>query len=150
MNKKAMLLAEETLKMIIALIGISVLVYLLFSIYFASVGGQKTQHAIATIERMSEIIGNSESLVENVTDPSPIGWYLFGFVGEEKKPNSCSGQNCLCICDNVIDLFDRQIKQCDNKGACVVVENLQDFEETKIERGFAIEIVKEEGEVIIK
>ena len=151
MNKKAMLLAEETLKMIIALIGISFLVYLLFSIYFSSVGGQKKQYADATLSRIMEIVENAESEIEDIKDPTPFGWFLFGFVGDEKKPNPCSNKNCLCICYNIkINVFDRQIKECGNKGSCGIIENLRDFDDLKfVKGGQEIEISKQGGEIII-
>ena len=39
------------------------------------------------------------SLTEfEILDPSPVGWWVFGFVSPEKKPNICSGESCLCIC----------------------------------------------------
>jgi len=150
MNKKAMLLAEETLKMIIALIGISFLVYLLFSLYFSSIGDGKAQHAEATVLRIVAIVENAEIETESVNAPTPFGWYVFSFVDAEKKPNSCSGENCLCVCYNIkIDVFDRQIKECGNKGSCGIVENLKDFEDFKITNQQEIEILKQGGEVII-
>ena len=139
-----MLLAEETLKMIIALIGISFLIYLLFSIYFSSGAGEKKQYAEATISRIMVIVENAESQVESINEPTPFGWFLFGFIGEEKKPNSCSDQDCLCVCYNIkIDVFDRQIKECGNKGSCGIIKNLKDFEDFKIIKEQEIEISKQ-------
>ena len=64
----------------------------------------------------------------------PQKWTLFSFTAEEKKPNQCSGQNCICICKKVIgDVFDRQIKKCSEEGACLTISNLEEFEDIKIE-----------------
>ena len=151
MKKKGLLLAEETLKMIIALIAISFLIYFLTSLYFANVNSQKRQHAEATIGRISDIIDNIQSQIENVSNPTPFGWYLFSFTGEDKKPNACSGENCLCICYNIkIDLFDRQINECNKNGVCEIVENLETFGEIEIERDFSLEIEKTGDKIIIR
>jgi len=56
-NKKAELLAPETLKIIISIICILILVYLLFSIYSASSKKQELAHAKNLINTISEIIG---------------------------------------------------------------------------------------------
>jgi hypothetical protein len=90
---------------------------------------------------------------ENVYDLTPLGWYLFGFTESERKPNSCAGQNCLCICKKVSDYFglapNRQINECDKNGACGIIENLRDFEEVKIETPFSISIEKEGGQIVV-
>lgn len=152
MNKKAFLLAEETLKIIVALIAISFLVYLLTSLYFTSVNNQKKREAEAELERILEIINNPLLEIEEVPNPLPFGWSLFSFVGDEKKPNSCLGKNCLCICYNIkVNLFDRQIKKCDKDGVCGIVENLEEFGEIKIKKGiFSIEIENRGGKIIVR
>lgn len=151
-DKKALLLAEETLKIIIALISIGFLVYFLTMLYFNSVEGGKKLQAEETLEKVGGIINNPESISEDVTQITPSGWWLFSFT-EEGKPNSCAGQSCICICKNIlIDVYDRQIKQCSEKGACEIVPNLQSFEEIKIEKGglTSIEITKSEDKIIIR
>ena len=150
MNRKAFLLAEETLKIIIALIAISFLIYFLTSLYFANVNSQKKQQAEASLTRILDVIKNIRTEVENVTDITPVSWHLFSFVGDDKKPNACSGENCLCICYNVkINLFDRKIKECDKKGICEIVENLEDIDEIKIRRApFVLEIEKTDKIII--
>jgi len=103
MNKKGFLLAEETLKIIIAVISIVFLVYFLTSLYFAKAGEQERKEAEATLisspESLKATITNlNEGETQNFSLANPDGWSLFGFV--DKKPNSCAGQNCLCICNN--------------------------------------------------
>ena len=64
----------------------------------------------------------------------PQRWTLFSFTAEEKKPNPCSTQNCICICNKVVaDIFDNQIKKCSQDGACLIIPMLQEFEDIKIE-----------------
>lgn len=150
-NRRGFLLAEETLKIILAVIAISFLAYFLTSLYFNAVNNQKSVKAEASLARISEVINNEESTSEVVSDITPPGWNLFSFVGEE-KPNSCSGQNCLCICYNIkINVFDRQLKECDKKSICEIVPSLEDFGEIKIQNpSISVEILKLEDRIIIR
>ena len=152
-GKKGMLLAEETLKILIAVISISFLVYFLTSLYFAKIGEKEKQQAEATMSRLISVIENVEISLESVSDITPIGWSFFGFVGEEVKPNSCAGVNCLCLCDNVIDVpfAERQLSECDEDGLCVNIANLENFEEIEIKQSpFILEVKKEGGKISIK
>jgi len=134
-NHKGFFLASETLKIIIALICISFLIYFLSSLYFSKINNEKQKQASFTLEEISKIIENVNETGENINAINPIGWYLFSFV-EDKKPNFCHGENCLCICDKVWEyggvFGERQIKECDKNGACLVVLNLESFEKIEI------------------
>jgi len=151
MKKHGFLLAEETLKIIIAVIAIGFLAFFLTSLYFNSINNQKSAKAEASLERISEVIKNEESTSEVVSDITPPGWNLFSFVGEE-KPNSCSGESCLCICYNIkIELPGRQIKECDKKSICEAVPSLEDFGEIKIKSpSISVEVLKLEDKIIIR
>jgi len=160
-NKRAsLLLPEETLKMVIAVICIVFLVLLLVSLYFSLTGNQKKQKAEASMNNLisPEIIRINNGgipLEEGKLVPNPSGWYIFGFVGEDLKPNLCVGANCICICERVLinffDLEKRQVKKCDDKGSCFVVSNLKKFEDIKIENAETwISITKVNGEIEIK
>lgn len=150
MDRRGLLLAEETLKIIIALIAIGFLVYFLTSLYFANVNTQKKQHAAASLERIADVIRNIQNEAENITDITPPGWYLFSFTDEE-KPNLCSGINCLCICDNVFLGIGNQAKKCDKKGVCEIVEDLEYFEKIKIKSpGISIEVLKSGNKIIVR
>lgn len=149
-NKKGMLLTEETLKIIIAVIGLVLLSYLLISLFTSNSREKKQRDAAATIERISLVIDNLKVSGGEDIDLHPKGWTLFGFVGEEEKPNSCIGENCLCICNKVVggEILNRQTKQCDKRGSCLSVSNLNDFEDVKIKsyKEFLTKInLKEEG-----
>jgi hypothetical protein len=142
-NKKGFLLGEETVKIIIAVVCIGFLVFLLIAIYMTSVNNGKLKQAQAiltdsptgsikvVIDRVRSGQGNIGGNSEELPLLSPQGWYLYSFVGGDKKPNSCLGKNCLCICDSVVvdTLFglmnSRQLSECDNHGACLVVEDLE-------------------------
>lgn len=138
MDKKGFLLGEETLKVILAVIAICFLVFLLFALYFATSGDEEKEQAQATLTNstgsvkfMVERVRSGVSPEEKGLINSPKGWNIFTFVGEDKKPNFCAGENCICICDEVwVDNFlgivnDRQLKECDEKGVCLVISDLQ-------------------------
>jgi hypothetical protein len=131
-----MLLASETLKIIVAVISIGFLIYLLAAIYFNSGDTKKLEQADGTMSRIKLIIDRLDEDGfdgEAVTEINPSGWKIFAFVEAEVKPNSCSGQNCLCICeDTLIDSWDRQIQRCDDLGACLIVPNLMEMPDIEI------------------
>ncbi|MEA3414536.1 MAG: hypothetical protein U9Q99_03375 [Nanoarchaeota archaeon] len=140
-NRKGNMLPEETLKIVLGVIVIGFLIYLLASIYFASSGDKKLEQAKGLVERIEDIssrLNLLENGFENITEVTPFGWHIFSFTEGESKPNQCSGENCLCVCDKVnVDNFigiikNKQIQKCGEKGACVIIENLKDFEEIKI------------------
>ena len=140
MNRRGMLLASETLKMILGIISIGFLVFLLTSLYFANVDSKNLVDAKATIERVSQVaerVGSGEISFETINAVSPAGWNFFSFTEAETKPNSCANQNCLCICDEVWSEFggffgERQVNECGENGACIIISNLKKFETFEI------------------
>lgn len=144
MRKRGFLLASETVKIVIAVICIVFLVYFLTQLYFSKVAEEKGRQAASALTNSTDSISKKISLVKETKTEglyyfkNPTAWYVFSFIGAEKKPNSCSNQNCLCICENVIDYFDRQIKYCDEDGACLILSELED-------RDIEEEIIAEKG-----
>lgn len=147
-NKKGTLLTEETLKIFISVIVLGILIYFLASLYFANTNEEKQKQAEEILGKISEFTESSETnlLIAAVT---PIGWSFFSFT-EQKKPNQCAGENCLCICDSVIDVFDRQLNECSKVGRCAVIDSLQNFDEIEIESGTNIEVKRSDGKIIIE
>lgn len=148
-------MGEETLKIIIAVIGIVFLVFLLTSVYFNLTGAQDQKYAEGSmnnifVKEVARINAGEEVNQQGIQIPNPAGWYLFSFT-DDKKPNLCSGQNCACICKNIlINVFDRQLKECDGKGVCSVIPNLKSFDKIKIENsGTFISVQKINGEIVI-
>ncbi len=121
-NKKGFLLAEETLKIVIAVICIGFLVYLLTSLYLKNKDNEKLEQAEASLEHLISEINAEHTEVEIY---NPKGWVLISWPYEnELIPNSCSNMgwgNCICICDE--DLSTRTvkglIKDCDSLGSCL-------------------------------
>lgn len=155
MDNKGMLLVEETLKMIIAVIALGFLVVFLVSLYFTNVSGDELRQANADIELIRKEVLNPTA--EGVVLNNPVGWYLFYF-GKENSPNACANSNCLCICENVFG-FDipllgsqeeRQFGECNEDGACLGVTNLRDVEKIKIEKLTGILVEEKDGGIFIK
>jgi len=147
MNSKGFLLASETVKIVIAVICIIFLVFFLTQLYFSKVAEEKGRQATSALIDSTQSIKNSINHVketkvsETYFFQNPIAWYVFSFIGDEKKPNSCSNINCICICEDVADYFDRQITYCDEDGACLIIPDLED---KKIEE----EIIAQKGMII--
>ncbi len=151
-NKKGFLLAEETLKIIISVICIGFLVFFLTSLYFAKMNSEKLKQAESSLERISEVIENSEAKSEPVNGLTPEGWYLFSFV-DEKKPNSCAGKNCLCICDKLgsLNFWISQAEKCNKDGVCLIFDNLENrLIEIEIKKDLTSILIKKEGDIKIE
>ncbi len=134
-NKKGFLLAEETLKIVIALICISFLVYFLVSLYMSNKEDKDLELAKASLEHLISEINAEHPEVEIY---NPEGWVISSWSSDGIRPNQCSNMgwnNCLCICEdlsllkkgtNVVKgLFVKNndiesfAKKCDKKGICL-------------------------------
>lgn len=162
-NKRGFLLAEETLKIVIAVICIIFLVYILVAVYNSHTSDKKIQQAKEVflgkegaeapgIQNITLSLEEGESENKDITDPER--WHLYSFVGQE-KPNLCLNQRCLCICEvSFIEKLNSQAKKCDDKGACLAIPNLADSDvDFKIEGGrnaLFIEIRKQNGKIFIE
>ena len=137
MAKKGMLLASETLKMVLALICLGFLVFLVYSLYFNDTNSKKFVQAEATMERIKDIVEASKEAnftKEEVNNVLPFSWKVFIFTQSENKPNQCSSDNCLCICRETVDISDRQINVCSDSGVCKIISNLKESPDIKIEK----------------
>lgn len=162
-NKRGFLLAEETLKVIIAVICILFLVYILMSVYNSHNADKKIilakevllgkeGESVPGIERIISSLDDGESEVKDISDPER--WHIYSFVREE-KPNSCLDQKCLCICEaSLIKKLNSQAKKCDEKGACLIVPNLAstdiDIKIKETRRNLVIEIKNSGGRIFIE
>ena len=133
-SKKGILLADETLKMVIAFICIVFLIYFLVALYFSRADVISMDQARRTLIDSPESIQKTIDAMKNVEArgfvlDNPAGWNLFSFTGDA-KPNLCAGKNCLCICDKryaATSVFLSQASKCDerSKGVCAPMENLE-------------------------
>ncbi|MEX0920825.1 MAG: hypothetical protein WDZ62_01020 [Candidatus Pacearchaeota archaeon] len=100
-TKKGFLLAEETLKMILAVIAIGFLAFLLFSLYNS---GKESRDLQFATESLDFLMGEIERENGNVEILNPKGWVIISWPHEEIKPNSCSNlgwEKCICISKDV-------------------------------------------------
>ncbi len=116
-NKKAILM-PETLKIVLAVIGISLLVILSVKLYAIFIGGKtESEQAKASLENLYLQIQSVEkghkTQAEFVLE-SPNNWWLIAwpYENENKKPNQCKGDYCVCICP------DDSLEDCNKKGVC--------------------------------
>jgi hypothetical protein len=128
-NKKGFLLAEETLKIVIALICISFLIYFLSSLYFKNKDSKDLELAKASLERLVEEINAEATSVEIYNpkgwvlsswphDTTKRIWYTAWLKKEIKKgsPQYCENlgwKNCICICKK------NDQNKCDDLGFCL-------------------------------
>ena len=148
------MLGEYTLKVIIAVICILFLFYLLFRLYSSYQDKKNLDMAEASLRELVEKIneakekGNSEVILLN-----PEGWWVIAwpYKNENKKPNQCLGNYCICICDIGLGRTS-SLEKCNSRGIC------NDFNE-KITTGdspipikdppVSLNIKNEGGELII-
>lgn len=132
MNKKGLLLAEETLKMVVSIIVIVLLVWLLFSVYYSRVHSSELRNAQSTLNRISEVVSAKSGSVNGLT---PGGWFLVSFV-DEIRPNQCYNEDCLCICE------EDDTSECSKNGVCLVVDNLEKFSTIEIDTDEVLTSIK--------
>ena len=132
MKKRGFLLAEETLKIVIAVICIGFLVYFLTSLYLKNKDSEKLEQAKASLEYLVSEINLKQPEVEIY---NPNGWVISSWSSVGEMPSQCINfgwSNCLCICDNVgvikeywsklpltDSLQENILSKCDSNGRCL-------------------------------
>lgn len=125
-NKKAFLLGEYTLKIIVGVLCILLLVYLLYSLYSNSQDERDLKMAESTLDELVEKMdeaktGESQTLILL----NPEKWIMISYDEEDKKPEQCTG-NCVCICSNDEpgwELFSSDVDLCNSVGVCKTFED---------------------------
>jgi hypothetical protein len=136
MNKKGMLLGEETLKVIIAVISITFLIFFLVSLYLSSTRNKDLEMAEASLEHLITEINAGRTEVEIY---NPIGgfeegviegikgkfknWFILSWSSEKFLPDSCISagwDKCICICEGGLNKGEEIFaKRCDEEGTCL-------------------------------
>ena len=124
-NNRGFLLAEETLKIVIAVIAIGFLIYFLTSLYLKNKESKDLEFAK---ESLDFLIKNSELGEVEIYNPSSSslvrgGWRIISFPLNGRIPNSCLNfewENCICICNKASYTFTDNgiVKDCDESGVC--------------------------------
>ena len=112
MKKRGFLLAEEALKLILAVISIGILAYLLYSLYNANTSSKNLDFAKESLSSISEGI-NAQAAEIQIYNPS--GWYIQSWT-KENLPLFCSNlgwEQCICICKK------NGVDSCNSDGACL-------------------------------
>ena len=123
-DKKGFLLAEETLKIILAVIAIGFLAYLLFSLYNANKDAKNLELAKESLDFLVQEINAQRAEVEIY---NPKGWIISSWSSGQ-LPQTCSNlgwNSCICICKNNI-LRSSELNECNIAGTCL--ENPQKLE----------------------
>jgi len=130
-DKKGFLLAEETLKIILAVIAISFLAYFLFSLYNTNKTAKDLELAKESLNHLIQEI-NAERTEVQIYNPK--GWEIYSWPNtyargilfwkttEEGISQSCLNlgwSSCICICKKATP------DKCDSKGICL--DNPQGF-----------------------
>ncbi len=105
-NKKALLLGEHVVNILIAVLCILVLVYLGFQVYNLYIGAkQENEQAKYTLGQMSakisSLIADNSRQEEVYRLVNPKDWFLRSYNTTDKNlPRGCNG-NCLCFCNKI-------------------------------------------------
>jgi hypothetical protein len=112
-NKKGLLLPEETLKVVLAVLCLTFLAILLYSIYNA---GKKSEDLGFATESVNFFVQEIRDGKTSVDIYNPSGWYLTSWPYGGEEPLSCSKlgwTSCICICEK------NDADSCDSKGICI-------------------------------
>ena len=149
MDRRANMLTEHTLKVIIAVMSLLLLLYLLFSLYSSFTGKQNFKRAEATLENLNEkmIDASNSGKKQSIPLLEPNGWVLVSY-GAGEKPDKCT-DNCICLCeDEKVGrwkwfLADNQIEKCNIRGECKNFE--EKINEFKIKLRKDVEVEFDDG-----
>jgi len=108
LNKKGEITLEEVVKLVLAVIGISILLLLAFNLYKILTTKTEAEQAkihLGRIEKVLKDISPGETIEYILTGPR--GWYLVGYESSKissggGKYNStvyCENKDCICLCN---------------------------------------------------
>ncbi|MEX2017251.1 MAG: hypothetical protein WD876_02160 [Candidatus Pacearchaeota archaeon] len=111
-SRQGIFLAEETLKIVIAVIVIGFLVFFIVSLYLSTGGDEEMKFAESSVNYIMEQMNlqSREILIFN-----PEGWFVSAWTKNTGLPLTCSNlnwDNCICICE------ESTSKSCDEDGYC--------------------------------
>jgi hypothetical protein len=116
-SKKAFMLGEFTMKIIIAVLCISLLLYLLLALYSTFTNKNEKAQAEATLDKLTEklklLTDSNNEITLLITEP--VGW-VFQYY-HDGTPTQCNGRPCLCICPSETRITN-QLAKCNDKGVC--------------------------------
>ena len=101
-NKNGILM-PETLKIILAVMGIFILVFATTSfagIFIKNTGVKQAEDSLEKIYSAIEQVERGEKEIVEVFLESPKGWFITAWpqTQHEDKPSQCETDYCICIC----------------------------------------------------
>lgn len=117
--KKADMMPEEALKILLATLGIVLLLYLAFSFYGIFLDKTKVEQARVVLDDISAklaIVNGNETLSYLIV--SPKDWTIYIFNKTETSPFDCKNSFCLCLCSKFSVVHSEQAELCDDNGLC--------------------------------
>lgn len=128
-SKKAFLLGEYTLKIIIGVLCLLLLVYLLYSLYSNFQSARDLKMAEATLDELTGKMDEArvKGQEQTITLLNPADWYIYIFKQDFKyKPVGCES-SCVCICNSYATWFGGNVEDCNKQGVCKDFDGEIDF-----------------------
>jgi hypothetical protein len=162
MDKRGFFLAEETLKIVVAVICISFLIFILGKMYYSYSVDKEEQQAKDTLAHIeSEINSMKEGDIREIMVYSPgysivreqIDYWIFMGFDNANRPKYClekKWEGCLCLCKNIwVEAFNGYEEKC---GVCILSDSKGlskikvDFKELPL----ALSVKKMDSQLIVK
>ncbi len=124
-SRNGLFLAEETLKIVLAVIVIVFLIYFLVSLYFSGKDSEGMKFAESSAKYLIEQM-NLKTLEVQIFNPT--GWIITAWKNDKEMPLSCSNlgwANCICVCENDVNynifgiLKNNDLDDCNQQNYCV-------------------------------
>lgn len=140
MNKRGFFLAEETMKIILAVICLGFLLFVLGKMYYSYTLDKEVQQAKDTLARVEKEINSMKGDDERkiviygpvlkeklINFLKQVDWWMLVSFSSGDKPKFCTEKewnNCLCICKNSlfegVPVAGKSTKEkCDETDLCV-------------------------------
>lgn len=161
MKPKKAILMPETLKIILAVLGILILIYLAASLYGFFVKDNKEKQAQASLEILNSKIKLVESGAQKEIKfliESPNDWYIIAwpYQDESEKPQQCAGDYCICMCESAYSKFG-VLDECNKKGICKelskktkTIDEDNNEKYIKIDKPISLKAYLESNQIIIE
>ena len=141
-NKKGEITSEEVVKLVLAVIGISLLIGLTVLLY-NGFGKTETKQASATLEKITIEAGklSGENQRQDVIVESPNELYL---ASTELGNNFCGNNFCLCLCKDK-ECNEQHICRATEKFILLRNENGKEVRVLEQKAPFGVELLYKEG-----
>jgi hypothetical protein len=129
--KKADILWEEVLKVVIAVICIGLLFILawkLYGLFFTKSATEQAKQSIKTLYDELDKVQKGQVAEANVFIESPKDWEIIAWPNKllDSKPSFCKADYCICLCEapsvipdyNFNKPIDRSLNLCISSGSC--------------------------------